>query len=297
MKFYLELISKTGPNRGREVRRWQGASEEPAERVEIREQAPERATQTVVVDRWTGDGRFLRWALTAACILATIAPLSGCGEFSAEFACQEDIDCVRNGVQGQCINPQGFCGFLDEQCDNGLRWDSTAEDQLADTCVVIDDSAARSCAENSTLSIPITQDGQVAASATYSNEFLPELAVDGDFGTSWFSSGPELGGAPTQYDWSITRDECIEQVTVSGNERHAIDAFRTNFGFGQITVQVIDNNGMVVFSRTEQLPGTPDPTITMDIGGVLGNRVSLLLLGHESGDCGGFSELAITALR
>ena len=37
----LEPISKTGPSQGREARRWQGASEEPAERVETREQAPQ----------------------------------------------------------------------------------------------------------------------------------------------------------------------------------------------------------------------------------------------------------------
>ena len=222
---------------------------------------------------------------------------AGCVEFSNEFRCETNEECLRQGATGWCVMPEGFCAFNDGSCASGLRWDSTADNSRSDTCVASTTPAQKSCADSAMLSVPITQDGTVVASTAFSDEFLPALAVDGNYGTSWFSSGPEAGGAPSSYTWSTSAEECIEQITIAGNDQHEISAFRTGFGFGQVTLQIHSAAGELVFSRTEQLPGTPDPLINLDVGGVLGNRVTLLLLGHESGECGGFSELAITAVR
>ena len=73
-------------------------------------------------------------------------------------------------------------------------------------------------------------------------------------------------------------------------------SFRTGFGFVGATVQVLDALGEVVFEQQVDLPGTPDPDISVEPN-VFGRTVRLLFEGHEDPTCGGFGELVVTARR
>jgi len=156
------------------------------------------------------------------------------------------------------------------------------------------------CDMELSLELDVTSEGTVSASTEFSSSFQAELAVDGDLSTSWFSSGVEPSA--TQYRWRSGRDDCITRVQIEGNGAHSNSSFRTDFGFGQVTVQVLDEAGTVVSSQVEGLPGTPDPTVVSvptagGFEGAWGREVLLLFTGHESSDCGGFSELNVSVKR
>lgn len=149
--------------------------------------------------------------------------------------------------------------------------------------------------------VDISREGTVQASTSDPN-FPASLAIDGDLSTSWFSTGPEPGGVPTRFQWTHARDDLITTIVLHGNGQNKNDGkngrpdFRHNFGFGSVTVQVIDSANKVVFSHAVPLPGTPDPDVTLHPN-VVGRTVLLLFSGHESKDCGGFSELQVQANR
>ena len=132
----------------------------------------------------------------------------------------------------------------------------------------------------------------MVGASTVFPEYPPILSVDGDLSTSWFSTGPE--GGPSAYSWVLSGDRCIYGIEIHGNALHSNPSFREDFGFGAVTVKVLDVAGSVVFSEAADLAGTPDPDVVLDTGGVVGSRVVLELTGHESVDCGGFSELEVT---
>ena len=142
--------------------------------------------------------------------------------------------------------------------------------------------------------LPI-REGSVQASTTFSG-FPASLAVDEDDGSAWFSTGPEPGGVPTTYLWTGAQDDFIAYIDILNNAFLADRSFRTGFGFGTVTVQVLDASGAVVYEATEDLAGTPDPDVYVTPN-VVGRSVRLLFLGHESVDCGGFSELEIGVYR
>ena len=247
-----------------------------------------------------------------------------------EKACELPTECVRDGVQGSCVLP-GFCAFDDSGCDSGLRWDSTAQDSFANQCVGDEggagdaggrnecgglavlsgqvgdacglcDSGILSCdGENAFacdgevgLEMSVTTQGEVNASAEFNSSYRATKAVDLDESTSWFSAGPE--GTPTEYTWTGAQDDCFTRIKIVGNGGNSESQFRTNYGFGEATVQVLDSSDTVVFSNSVDLSGTPDPTIDL-APNTLGRKIRLLLSGHESDDCGGFGELYITATR
>lgn len=144
--------------------------------------------------------------------------------------------------------------------------------------------------------IDITREGTVRASTTYPG-YPAELAIDGDPTTSWFSTGPEPNGVPTRFEWTHGRDDLITTIYVHGNGENATPDFRTGYGFGSVTVQVLDTGGKVVFEQKDiPLPGSPDPDVTIHPN-VTGRTVVLLFTGHESPDCGGISELQVKADR
>jgi hypothetical protein len=264
--------------------------------------------------------------------------VTACTGPSRELACEDSSACVRGGEQGACLMPEGYCAFDDPGCTSGMRWDSTAGDDLAGDCVAATgdqpdampgemnacggmttleaepgtacgacDTGAFQCSGTNavvcqgavSLSVPIAFEGAVTASTEFNSSFVAGEAVDGDFTTSWFSTGPEPGGVPTNFTWSASGEDCIEQIQIINNGQHSNPDFRTGFGFGQVTIQVFDGDDALVYSRVEQLqnpPDEPDPNVTVSPG-VMGRRVTLLFLGHEAPDCGGFSELLINALR
>ncbi|HEY3228853.1 MAG TPA: hypothetical protein VGJ87_06505 [Roseiflexaceae bacterium] len=143
--------------------------------------------------------------------------------------------------------------------------------------------------------IDITSEGQVQASSTYSAEFPAQLAIDGKRTTSWFSTGPGQGGTTT-FRWTGARDDQITAVAILSNKDHTNASFRKNFGFGSVTIQVLDAADKVVFEEIVSLDGTPDPDVAVKPQ-VVGRSVLLVLSGHEDRTCGGFSELQIEARR
>lgn len=137
----------------------------------------------------------------------------------------------------------------------------------------------------------ITSEGSVNANTTFAG-FPASMAVDGDVGTSWFSSGP--GQGDSIFTWSGPAVE-IERIEVTGNGSHSNPDFRTNYGFASMTVEVL-SGGQVVFSQVVSMAGTPDRPGPVDVGGISGDQVRLILSGHEDPSCGGFSELRVIAL-
>ena len=121
-------------------------------------------------------------------------------------------------------------------------------------------------------------------------------SVDGDLGTSWFSAGPEPQGGPTIFLWTGRQEDLISSVAVFSNALNNDPSVRRNFGFGSVVVQVLNASGTVVFQQFVDLPGTPDPNITVQPR-VVGRAVRLLFSGHEDPHCGGFSELQVFAER
>ncbi|MGB8647113.1 MAG: hypothetical protein WCF84_17885 [Anaerolineae bacterium] len=143
--------------------------------------------------------------------------------------------------------------------------------------------------------VNITAEGSVLASTT-SPGYPASLAIDGDPTTSWFSTGPEPGGRPTRFQWTHSRDDLITTVYIHGNSQNQTPSFRTGYGFGSVTVEVLDASNHLVFQQTAPGPGNAVPDVLVHPN-VVGRTVLLLLTGHESPDCGGFSEFQVKANR
>jgi hypothetical protein len=264
--------------------------------------------------------------------------LAGC-ESNREFSCQvgQAGACVRDGVSGQCVSP-GFCAFQDSSCDGtGLRYDSTASDELAGTCVdgigagdggvpnmcggtsplpgapgdacgvcgifACNGPEALVCMGEPQLEVTATDGGTVEASTVFDDDvstYGPQLAVDDELDSSWFSDGPasEMNNE-AKYTWTAAQVDCISRVTVIGNGQNATQSFRENFGFAQLTVEIYEGSvdgANLRFSESVNLPGTPDPDAVVTPN-VRGDIVRLVFAGHESNDCGGFGELIVNARR
>ena len=142
--------------------------------------------------------------------------------------------------------------------------------------------------------VDITGDGAPSASSTFSGEFLPSFATDGDPTTSWFSKG-DADGSTSTFTWKGTGDHLIARVTVTGNTRHSNPAFRRNEGFRSSKMEVLDAAGAVVFTRSFTGPGNAAPNL-MATPNVRGRTVRLSLSGHEDPKCGGFSEINVEAV-
>jgi hypothetical protein len=142
----------------------------------------------------------------------------------------------------------------------------------------------------------VTSTGTVFASSVFSADFVEQLSIDGDVTTSWFSAGSGIDGPVSSFTWQAAQDEFITGIEVVSNASHRVAEFRSGFGFTAVTVQVLGSSGTVDFEQRVELPGTPDPTVSVNPN-VFGRTVQLLLEGHEDPSCGGFGELVITALR
>ena len=271
--------------------------------------------------------------LTAASAVA-VCGLAGCSTFPEAFTCTSNSQCTRQNNTGMCIN--NACAFNDLGCRSGLSYDSTAPGGIAGDCVTDgirdsgtgDDSGGLlndcggtttlpgrifdpcgacglghyECETNESLHCVndrtdrqiITTAGTVSASSIYSSSYPASDAVDGDLTTSWFSGGSDADGSESRFDWTLTDPECIVGMNFTGNGRHP--EFPTNYGFGSMTVQVLDAAGGVQYSRVLDLEGTPDPGVNLEFD-AYGVKLRLLFTGHESPDCGGFAELAVTVAR
>ena len=135
--------------------------------------------------------------------------------------------------------------------------------------------------------VNITQRGSVAANSVFPG-FAASQAVDGSTATSWFSTGP--GAGPGIFTWTARESSLISEIAVTGNANHSSPNFQQGFGFSSLQVEVL-NAGAVVWSGSGSGFGATFAP------GVEGNEVRLTFTGHESQECGGFSELRITALE
>jgi len=142
----------------------------------------------------------------------------------------------------------------------------------------------------------VTAAGTVFASSVFSGAYAEQLSIDGDLTTSWFSAGSSVDGPASSFTWQATQDEFITDIDVFSNASHQTQAFRTGFGFATVTVQVLGSTGNIDFEQRLELPGTPDPNVSVRPN-VFGRTVRLLFEGHEDPTCGGFGELIVTALR
>ena len=142
----------------------------------------------------------------------------------------------------------------------------------------------------------ISSEGTIEASSIYDANYPASLAVDGDLSTSWFSAGAIGGDTSPSYVWTGVQDDFIGSIEVISNREHEVLDFRTGYGFGSATVQVLDAQGNIVFEETTELPGSPDPDIRVTPN-VVGRSIRILFAGSEAPDCGGFGELRIHVAR
>ncbi|MGZ9221311.1 MAG: protein kinase domain-containing protein, partial [Anaerolineales bacterium] len=142
----------------------------------------------------------------------------------------------------------------------------------------------------------IASEGTVEASSIYDATYPASLAVDGDLSTSWFSAGSIKGDSNPSYVWTGLQDDFIASIELVSNREHQVVDFRTGYGFGEVTIQVLDVQGNVVFEESASLDGTPDPDVRVSPN-VVGRSVRFLFTGGEAPDCGGFGELKIGAVR
>lgn len=246
-----------------------------------------------------------------------VGTMVGCLRVAA-FECQQDPDCVHDGMAGQCQADTGLCLYPDQACDT--RWSTASGECMpggaggsstgapvaesgdsGESGAGSSGSTGAPGADSTTGTVdlcgtgsmmPLTDLGVVQASSVYSDNFHAFLAADGDLATSWFSSGPEPGNLPSTFTWTVLDPHCIEQLTLTGNGLHQNPAFRESFGFESVVVRVYDEHDEIVFQQMTSLAGTPDPTVVVEPR-VTGVRIELELSEHESSDCGGFGELEI----
>ncbi len=139
------------------------------------------------------------------------------------------------------------------------------------------------------------REGTVEASSVYPG-YSAAMATDGDVTTSWFSAGSNVEGPTSTFRWAGARDDFIGSIAILSNAEHSVPEVRTGFGFGSVNVQVLDASGAVVFEQGFLLDGTPDPNV-LARPNVVGRSIVLVFSGHESPDCGGFSELQVGVVR
>ncbi|MEM6992095.1 MAG: hypothetical protein AAF721_16410, partial [Myxococcota bacterium] len=156
-----------------------------------------------------------------------------------------------------------------------------------------DGSTAEPCGGTSASLVPIGWGDASSVFEGWFSSYPADLSLDGDVGTSWFSAGPEADGSASTYEFVVTQDHCIDTIEIEGNGAHENSDFHIGFGFESVTVEVLDTANEVVFSEEYSMVGSPDALVAVDAGGVLGHRVRLSFEGHESQECGGFSELRV----
>ena len=171
----------------------------------------------------------------------------------------------------------------DDDGDDGDPTDGDTGDPDVDPC----DASAYNLAPS----------GFVSASSVFDPWFgapyEPELSIDGSTSTSWFSNGPETDGTASVFEWYVQHDHCMDLLVIRNNAEHEEPDFQQGFGFETVVVEVFDTAGDAVYSETHDLGGTPDPELEIALDGILAHRVLLSFSGHESPDCGGFSELIV----
>jgi hypothetical protein len=231
-------------------------------------------------------GSFLRYDRSASpsqagrCVTDG-TPIDGGGRDTGPFmnACGGDTV-----LDGDPETPCGMCGTGTWACDGPFSVVCVGELTITENITSMGLPDASTCY------------GAGADCSSASFEFRPINSMDGDPGTSWFSDGPKADSTPTRYDWlGGVEPRCITSVAIIGNGAHDNPAFQNNYGFDVVNMQLLDADNVIVWSMRYNLPGTPDPDIIANPG-EMANTVRLLFEGHEHADCGGFSEIRVSAL-
>jgi Mg-chelatase subunit ChlD len=189
----------------------------------------------------------------------------------------------------------------------GVYYDARSQEDLDNALGNINESilppasAPTVMAEASATAVPepnaeIAAEGTVESSSNYDATYPASLGVDGDLSTSWFSAGAIKGDTNPSYVWTGQQDDFIATIELISNREHEVVDFRTGYGFEQVTIQVLDAQGNVVFEESADLAGTPDPDVLVQPN-VTGRSIRMLFSGGEAPDCGGFGELRIGAVR
>jgi hypothetical protein len=189
----------------------------------------------------------------------------------------------------------------------GVYYDARSEEELdsalneVNETILPTDQSPAAVVEASPTPIPepnaeIAAEGTVQASSSYDATYPASLAIDGDLSTSWFSAGALGGDEAPSYIWTGVQDDFIASIDLISNREHQVVDFRTGYGFGEVTIQVLDAQGEVVFEESAALDGTPDPDVRV-LPNVVGRSIRILFSGGEAPDCGGFGELKVNVLR
>jgi hypothetical protein len=86
-------------------------------------------------------------------------------------------------------------------------------------------------------------------------------------------------------------DVLIGRIEILNNSQHP--DFPRGFGFGSVTIEVVNQSGVIVHTETILLPGD-DPDVVVNPN-VPGHAVHLVFESHDNPDCGGISELRVFA--
>jgi len=145
----------------------------------------------------------------------------------------------------------------------------------------------------------ITGNGELEVSSVFGGDpqFDERRLVDRNRATSWFSVGHDDDPEPS-IQWTAEQSFCVSGVRITGNGMHANAAFRTDYGFDGVFVDLLRAGSVVAtLGGAENLPGTPDPELTLEPGdgGIVIDALRVRPVGHEdtTDECGGFAELAI----
>jgi hypothetical protein len=189
----------------------------------------------------------------------------------------------------------------------GVYYDARSEEDLNNALTNVNETilpppgAPTLVVEASATPIPepnaeVASEGTVEASSSYDATYPASLAVDGDLSTSWFSAGAIKGDSNPSYVWTGLQDDFIGSIELISNREHQVVDFRTGYGFEEVTIQVLDAQGNVVFEESAGLAGTPDPDVVVEPN-VVGRTIRFVFSGGEAPDCGGFGELRVHVVR
>jgi uncharacterized protein DUF6777 len=140
----------------------------------------------------------------------------------------------------------------------------------------------------------VTSDGSGSASSITSG-YPASLALDGNPATSWFSLGVKdpAGSETSVFTWTASKDHQITGIQLVGNGANSNPSFRSGFGFGSATIEVLNSFGGTVFTQEVSFPnGDPNTNVSLN---ALGKVVRITFHHHQSPDCGGFAELHVLA--
>ena len=146
-----------------------------------------------------------------------------------------------------------------------------------------------------TPSPPPTVNLSPSATATASSTtagYPASNVVDGDTTTSWFSTGPDSNTGTSSLTLVLAAPSTVSRIEFVGNENQARPDFRTGFGYGRWTIDLMDGSGAVLYTVNSVAPA--DRSQSADFASISGVvRVRFTGYDSQSPNCGGFAELRV----